>query len=75
MELALMILSSMAALVSSTLTVPEQMPLIMSMMGDGSDKFKVAGSNPFYYCHDPDPYTLQIASINLIPSDPSRWQP
>jgi hypothetical protein len=41
----------------------------------GSEQLKVAGNNPFFYCNDPDPYTLQIAYINIGPQDPANWSP
>ena len=41
----------------------------------GIDKLKVAGRNPFFYCNDPDPYTLQIASIDITPHDSAEWRP
>ncbi|KAH8655389.1 hypothetical protein BX600DRAFT_439904 [Xylariales sp. PMI_506] len=47
----------------------EQAPIVIS------GKPKVAGRNPFFYCNDQDPYTLQIAYINISPPDPRGWVP
>ncbi|KAH8888096.1 hypothetical protein GQ53DRAFT_843815 [Thozetella sp. PMI_491] len=58
------------ALFRSTLALMQQKVL----MGD-VEKLKVAGSNPFYYCNDPDQYTLQIAYIDITPPDPVEWRP
>lgn len=41
----------------------------------GGEKMSVAGDNPFFYCSDPDPYTLQIAYINISPPDPADCTP
>jgi hypothetical protein len=65
--MAMMLLS--AALAAALTLAQEQLPM------SSSDKLKVVGSNPFFYCHDPDPYTLQIAYINLEPQDPADWRP
>lgn len=64
-----MMLLLAALLMIASVLAEEQFPL------QGNQEPSVPGNNPFFYCYDPDPFTLQIAYINITPPDPVDWIP
>lgn len=55
-----------------------QQPISQERFGAELDQpgaLKVPGRNPFFYCNQPNPYTLQIDHLHLTPNDTSFWEP